>query len=74
LNTIREQAISQYFGKAYKPVFWESKRVLDYFTLAAKEYGAEKWYEKLVREGVEVAREYWQRFLWKEEEILGIKW
>ncbi len=67
--------IVEYDKKAgYKPVFWESKRIIDYFTLAAKEYGAEKWYEKLIKEGVEAAKEYWQRFLWKEEEIIGIKW
>ncbi len=69
------QKIVEYDKKAgYKPVFWESRKVIDYLTLAAKEYGAEQWYEKLKREGVEAAKEFWLRFLRKEEEILEVSW
>jgi len=69
------QKIVEYDKKAgYKPVFWESMKTIDYLTLAAKEYGAEQWYEKLKREGTEAAKEFWLRFLRKEEEILEISW
>ena len=69
------QKIIEYDKKAgYKPVFWESRKVLDYFILSAQEYGAEQWYEKLKKEGVKAAKEYWLRFLRKEEEILEISW
>lgn len=67
--------IIEYDKKAgYKPVFWESKRVIDYFVLSAKQYGAENWYEKLSKEGEEAAKEYWLNFLKEEEKILETKW
>lgn len=67
--------IVDYDNKAgYTPRFWESGRVLDMLTYAAKEFGRVDWYEKLKSGGAGAAREYWQKFLAAFENLLDTKW
>jgi len=79
LNVMRE--IVEYNVRAgCKPVFWETSRTVDAFTSYVFEEAASgnevavRWREAIDRKGgVEAAKEYWERFLGKMEEILGVK-
>ncbi|WFO75076.1 glyceraldehyde-3-phosphate ferredoxin oxidoreductase [Desulfurococcaceae archaeon MEX13E-LK6-19] len=66
--------IIEYQDKAAaNPVFWDSKKIIDYMALGAKEFGNEEWAKKFEEDKVKAAREWWDRFYKKMYEILGLK-
>jgi len=50
------------------PVFWDSKKIIDFMALAAREYGNTEWAGKFEVDKEAAAREWWERFYRKVEE------
>lgn len=64
--------IMEYQDKAgARPVFWESRKIIDYLARAAEEYGHEQWALKFRADKVRAAKEWWERFYRKLEELLA---
>jgi len=62
------------------PVFWESEKVVDIFWTFVREEAnagnekAKEWINKFGDDKYGAAKEYWNRFLGKLEELTGAKW
>jgi len=63
-----------------KPVFWEGERTIDIFATYVEDEvkkgneTAKKWLEKVQKNKVEAAKEYWSKFLEEFEKIVGTSW
>ena len=51
------------------PVFWDSGKIIDFMALAAEEYGNVEWGGKFKVNKEAAAREWWERFYRKLEEL-----
>ncbi|MCD6095799.1 MAG: glyceraldehyde-3-phosphate:ferredoxin oxidoreductase, partial [Thermoprotei archaeon] len=62
------------------PVFWESEKVVDIFWTFVREEAnagnerAKEWINRFSNDKYGAAKEYWNRFLGKLEELTGAKW
>ncbi len=64
--------ILEYQDKAgAAPSFWDSRKVIDYLALGAKEFGNEKWATLFQLNKEKAAREWWKKFYAKLEELLN---
>ncbi len=64
--------IMEYQDKAgARPVFWESRKIIDYLARAAEEYGHEQWALKFRADKIRAAKEWWERFHHRLEELLA---
>ncbi|ADV64924.1 aldehyde ferredoxin oxidoreductase N-terminal domain-containing protein [Desulfurococcus mucosus] len=54
------------------PVFWESGKTVDFMALAAEEYGSPEWVAKFKADKKAAAREWWERFYRRVEELVGL--
>ena len=52
------------------PEFWDSKRIIDFMALAAKEYENSEWIKKFEEDKESAAREWWRRFYNKLAELI----
>ncbi|AFL95409.1 aldehyde: ferredoxin oxidoreductase 2 [Thermococcus cleftensis] len=65
----------EYARKAgYRPVFWDSMRVIDLVAAGSEEFGNERWAEKFRIDKVGTAKEYLERVLDAYSEALGVEW
>ncbi|NJE02455.1 glyceraldehyde-3-phosphate:ferredoxin oxidoreductase [Thermococcus sp. JdF3] len=65
----------EYARKAgYRPVFWDSMRVIDLVAAGSEEFGNERWAEKFRLDKVGTAKEYLSRVLEAYSEELGVEW
>jgi len=72
-RTIRK--LINYAKKAgYRPVFWDSMRVIDLVAKGAEEFGNERWAEKFKKDKMGTAKEYLTRVLEEYNRILGVEW
>ncbi|MET1160662.1 MAG: aldehyde ferredoxin oxidoreductase N-terminal domain-containing protein [Thermoprotei archaeon] len=53
------------------PVFWDSRKIIDFMANAAAEYGNEKWSSKFALNKEKAAHEWWTKFYNKFKELLG---
>jgi len=52
------------------PVFWDNEKIIDFMALAAKEYANEEWTKKFEENKYMAAREWWNRFYEKLNELI----
>ncbi|NJE04076.1 glyceraldehyde-3-phosphate:ferredoxin oxidoreductase [Thermococcus sp. MV11] len=65
----------EYARKAgYRPVFWDSMRVIDLVAAGSEEFGNERWAERFRLDKVGTAKEYLERVLDAYSEALGVEW
>ena len=65
----REIMRYQELAGAY-PVFWDNNKIIDFMALAAKEYANEEWMKKFEEDKYKAAREWWNRFYEKLNELI----
>ncbi len=53
------------------PSFWDSRKVIDYLALGAKEFGNEKWATLFQVNKEKAAREWWRRFYLRLEQLMS---
>lgn len=70
LKVYREIARYQKLAGAL-PAYWDSSKIVDFMALAAREYGNEAWSRRFDSNKEDAAREWWERFYRRIQELLG---
>lgn len=61
-KTIYKKIIEYQDKAGANPEFWDSKKIIDYMALGAKEFGNEEWARRFREDKIAAAREWWSRF------------